>query len=84
MTHKAVDPAYYADKRIEPIDVIEAWGLGFHMGSVIKYIARWDEKGSPVEDRVKALNYLHREITGEWLSQDEYARIEAACRAHRG
>ncbi len=35
-------PAHYggADNPYETINVIEAWDLGFHLGNVVKYIAR--------------------------------------------
>lgn len=51
-----VDPAY------EPIKVIEAWGLGFHLGNTVKYIRRAGKKGDRLEDLKKARWYLDREI----------------------
>lgn len=51
---------------IEPIDVIEAWGLDFKAGNVIKYIARYQFTKNP-QDLKKAENYLHRINTGQWL-----------------
>lgn len=47
---------------IEVIDAIEAWGLGFHLGNCIKYIARADHKASRIEDLKKARWYLDRAI----------------------
>ena len=55
-------PSHYTFADIEPIDVIEAWGLGFHLGNVVKYVARADYKGSSIEDLKKAAWYLNREI----------------------
>lgn len=55
----SVNPPYYANKHPEPIEVIESWGLGFHEGCVLKYLARWKEKGGK-EDLEKALWYLQR------------------------
>jgi len=55
-------PPHYTASGIEPIDVIEAWGLGFHLGNCLKYLARCDLKGQPVEDLEKARWYLDREI----------------------
>jgi hypothetical protein len=56
-------PQHYASCGIEPIEVIEAWGLGFCLGNTIKYIARAGRKSSnPVEDLKKAQWYLNREI----------------------
>lgn len=56
-------PKHYAASSIEPIDVIESWGLGFNLASVLKYIARERHKGTPLEDLRKAREYLTREIT---------------------
>jgi hypothetical protein len=54
---------YGGDTIYEAIKVIEAWGLGFHLGNVVKYISRADRKGNAVEDLAKARWYLDREIT---------------------
>jgi hypothetical protein len=55
-------PAHYNQGVLEAIDVIEDWNLGFCLGNTIKYIARADHKGSPLEDLEKARWYLDREI----------------------
>ncbi len=55
-------PSHYTFSNIEPIDVIEAWGLGFHMGCLLKYVCRAGHKGNRVEDLRKAAWYLNREI----------------------
>lgn len=55
-------PPHYAREAHEPIDVIESWGLGFHLGNVVKYIARAGMKGAALEDLKKALWYLNRYI----------------------
>ncbi len=49
-----------AVERLE--EVIEAWGLDFHLGSVLKYIARQGHKDSAVKDLGKAVWYLQRKI----------------------
>ncbi len=54
---------YAAGRRFEPIDVIEDWKLGFHLGNTVKYISRAGRKGSTVKDLKKAAWYLQREIT---------------------
>lgn len=62
---EAVDhPSHYggADNPYEAIKVIEAWGLGFCLGNVIKYISRAEHKGATVQDLEKAAWYLKREI----------------------
>ena len=48
----------------EAIKVIEAWGLGFCLGNVVRYLCRAGKKaGEPdVRDLRKALWYLQREI----------------------
>ena len=33
------NPPHYTFSRIEVIDAIEAWELGFHLGNVVKYVA---------------------------------------------
>ena len=43
-------PEHYTFSGIEVIDAIEAWELGFHLGNVVKYVARAGRKGSRVED----------------------------------
>lgn len=55
-------PSHYTQYKIEPIDVIEAWGANFHIGNVIKYLCRHDHKGTPLQDLKKAQWYLAREI----------------------
>lgn len=55
-------PPHYNTGNIEVIDAIEAWGLGFSLGNVIKYVARAKYKGSEIEDLKKAQWYLGREI----------------------
>lgn len=57
------NPAYYKTGGIEAIDAIEAWGLGFHLGNVVKYIARAGRKTADgLQDLRKAAWYLDREI----------------------
>ena len=61
---EAVDhPDYYKRGGIEAIDAIEAWKLGFHLGNVVKYIARAGRKtADSLQDLRKAAWYLDREI----------------------
>lgn len=65
MTHDPINhPAHYkADNGMESIDVIEAFGLGFRLGNVVKYVLRAGKKGNRLEDLKKARWYLDREIT---------------------
>ena len=55
-------PPHYTHGCIETIDAIEAWGLGFHLGNVVKYVSRADHKGNALDDLLKARWYLDREI----------------------
>jgi hypothetical protein len=55
-------PAHYTFGAVEVIDAIEAWGLGFHLANVVKYVARSAHKGHEIEDLRKAAWYLARKI----------------------
>jgi len=59
-------PAHYggADNLYEAIKVIEAWGLGFHLGSAVKYISRLNKKAgnSELQDARKCLWYVKRYV----------------------
>lgn len=55
-------PPHYKGTAVEPIDAIEAWGLGFCLGNAVKYIARAGRKGDRIEDLRKARWYLDRAI----------------------
>ena len=55
-------PAHYTVGGVETIDFIEAKGLGYHLGNVIKYVTRADHKGQKLEDLKKAQWYLNRAI----------------------
>ncbi|USS93986.1 DUF3310 domain-containing protein (plasmid) [Fructilactobacillus ixorae] len=38
------------------------WFIGFMAGNVIKYVVRFEDKGTPVQDLEKAKDYLERLI----------------------
>jgi len=63
-------PAHYNTGKIEVIDAIEDWDLGFNLGNAVKYIARADHKGKPFEDLQKALWYVNREIERRYKKHD--------------
>lgn len=63
-----INPQHYQDGGIQTIDFIEAKGLNFHLGNVVKYISRAGKKGNKLEDLLKAQWYLNREI--ERISND--------------
>lgn len=57
---------HYRSKTIQPWDAMEAWMSpervkGFMQGNVVKYVARYVEKGG-VEDLRKARHYLDKLI----------------------
>jgi len=56
-------PPHYKVGGIETIDFIEAKGLDYCLGNVVKYITRADHKGNKVEDLRKAQWYLTRAIS---------------------
>lgn len=55
-------PPHYTMGGIEVIDAIEAWGLDFHLGNAVKYIARAGKKNpaETVQDLRKAMWYIER------------------------
>jgi hypothetical protein len=55
-------PAHYKVGGIETIDFIEAKGLSYNLGNVVKYVTRAGYKGNRKEDLEKARWYLTREI----------------------
>ena len=59
-------PAHYggADNPYEAIKLIDAWGLGFCLGNVVKYISRAGRKNDApmLQDLEKARWYLDHEI----------------------
>lgn len=57
-------PAHYTMGKIEVIDAIEDWKLGYCEGNAVKYIARAAHKGNRVQDLEKARWYLDRLIAG--------------------
>lgn len=59
-------PSHYGgDTTYEVIKVITAWGLGFDLGNVTKYVARAGKKdpAKELEDLRKASFYLNHRIT---------------------
>jgi len=64
-----VGGAHYCSKPVQPWDAMAAWMdplefRGFLRGNVIKYLARYRDKGG-VEDLRKARHYLDRLIEAE-------------------
>lgn len=55
-------PSWYNKGKIEVIDAIEDWKLGFNLGNAVKYVARSDIKENKIRDLEKAIWYINREI----------------------
>lgn len=55
---------YLGERKYEPIEVINDWGLNFQTGNAVKYISRAGRKNSDatIEDLEKAVWYLQWEI----------------------
>ena len=49
---------YTEGRRYDPIAAIDAWGLDFHLGNALKYVARAGRKDDTVQDLRKAAFYL--------------------------
>lgn len=61
---------HYRAMDIQPWDAMQSWMTsaefrGFLRGNAIKYLARCDKKGAPVEDLRKARHYLDKLIEVE-------------------
>ena len=56
-------PPHYKVGGIETIDFIEAKGLDYNLGNVVKYVTRSEHKGNKKEDLLKAQWYLTRAIS---------------------
>jgi len=66
-------PSHYTTGKYEVIDVIEDWRVCYHLGNVIKYIARHQHKGRPIEDLKKAEWYLKRLV--EFQNRYKYEHL---------
>ena len=64
-----VPPTYYDGKGgMQPFDVIDAFGLDFYEGNIIKYVCRWRKKNG-LEDLRKARTYLNRIIAQQEMEE---------------
>lgn len=54
---------HYTQFKIQPITFIEANGLSYSQGNVIKYVCRYKEKNG-LQDLLKAKNYIDYLIQG--------------------
>ena len=58
-TRPQVGGSHYSDFPVQPIDLIGSYHLDFFEGSVIKYVARANERGDRLNDLLKARHYLN-------------------------
>ena len=56
------NPSHYTYGAWQPKDFSRAWGLNFNLGSAVKYITRYRDKGNPEIDLKKANEFLLFEI----------------------
>lgn len=82
---------YKSPTGLETIDVIEAFGLGFHAGNAVKYILRAGRKGDRTEDLKKARWYLNRligdtavAVPNPWTAPGKMVRGMAHDMTHGG
>ncbi len=61
LANHAPNGQHYKAMAIEPVQYIEANNIGFHEGSIIKYVSRWQQKGG-LDDLKKARFYIDRLI----------------------
>jgi len=57
----ALKSTHYNIGKIQPIDLIVEQRLNFIEGSIVKYVCRYKFKGTPMQDLLKAQQYL------QWL-----------------
>lgn len=78
-TKESVDhPAHYGggENPYECIRVVEAWGLGFHLGNAVKYTARAGKKGPMLEDIKTCLS--------GWHPKESVGQCRRGCAGRRG
>ena len=73
MPEQIEHPTYYNIGGIEVADFIEAYGLNFNCGNVVKYVARAGKKSgeTAITALLKAQQYLSREIIRAGHEQEQ-------------
>lgn len=56
-TERQVGGDHYKKKAIQPIEYIHANDLNFDEGNIVKYVTRWRDKGTPIADIDKIIQY---------------------------
>ena len=70
LTTHAPQSDHYKRMAIQPIQYIEANGLGFSEGNIIKYVSRWRRKNG-IDDLRKAEFYIKRLIEQAEMEKGE-------------
>ena len=63
---------YQTESRIDVIDFCKMYNMNFNRGNIVKYLARAGKKDDELQDLMKALNYLLREIDYYEKLQEEW------------
>jgi transposase-like protein len=76
MTARNTCPPHYSYSNIQPWDVIDAWGLDYYLGNVLKYICRAGKKEPErLVDLNKALHYLRKAVELEEVKLEKSSRL---------
>lgn len=57
-----INPSHYKRLTPEPIEVVEQWGLDYHLGSALKYLSRAGHKKDEIQDLEKCIWFIQRKI----------------------
>lgn len=66
------NPPHYTQSQIQPLFIYEDWKLDFCLGNALKYIARYQYKGTPTQDLQKACFYIERYLRNLQLYSTSY------------
>lgn len=76
---KQVGGNHYKNFKIQPIEFITKNKLKFIPGCIVKYICRFDKKGTPKEDLKKIIHYCELLIELGEKNEEEYADTCTVC-----
>lgn len=76
---KQIGGDHYKSLQPEPWDVIMAWKRDYLVGSAIKYLARWEQKGG-IADLHKAVHFLQKRIELAEQERPPETEVEARLR----
>lgn len=89
--HYKADPEMQAiaeslgyNRPVEHWDLVIMRGYGYLQGNASKYLDRFDKKGTPIQDLMKAKHYIEKLIEVETAKVERAARIAAAKPKGRG